>query len=187
MAEPQTQTQQLANLQQATWQPPLYDSPPFASLTNTHSGATPSPSYPPLPASDATGRGLSAEDKPPSFVTNAGTIDEERGLLSGHPAGVRGTELESHPGKPDLAARGDWLQTWRENKRLILVRTPLLGLPTGITNLGLTKQLSVPSTDPLRLHRGRAVRNRGPHSWQGGSVLLRSVAVRSCSHVALFS
>lgn len=117
MAETQTQSHQ-----QATWQPPLYDPPPS---TSRDPGTTPSSSpYPPLPAL-GNGRGVATDDnKAPSFVTNASTIDEERGLLSGHAVSGHQEDPESRAGKPDLAMRGsgNWLQTWRENKRLILIR-----------------------------------------------------------------
>lgn len=123
MAETQTQSHQ-----QATWQPPLYDPPPS---TSRDPGTTPSSSpYPPLPAL-GNGRGVATDDnKAPSFVTNASTIDEERGLLSGHAVSGHQEDPESRAGKPDLAMRGsgNWLQTWRENKRLILVRAPLFRL-----------------------------------------------------------
>jgi hypothetical protein len=113
--------------QQATRQPPLYDPPPSSLPTPNH-GITPSSSpYPPLSAAEnKNGRGVATgEDKAPSFVTNASTIDEERGLLSGRPVGEHEAGVDSRAGKPDLAPRGkgDWLKPWRENKRLILVRT----------------------------------------------------------------
>lgn len=79
------------------------------------------------------------DNKAPSFVTTANTVDEERGLLSGHTVGEHQSHggLEDRAGKPELAARGrgDWLRTWRENKRLILVRTPPTPTVTGQAKL----------------------------------------------------
>lgn len=125
MAETQTPPQQ-----QATWQPPLYDPPPSSLANSTRGTVLSSSPYPPLQANDS-GRGVAADKgKAASFVTNASNVDEERGLLSGHAVGEHQAGFENQAGKSDLLTRGrgDWLQTWRENKRLILVRTPPLRL-----------------------------------------------------------
>ncbi|GAA5980467.1 hypothetical protein JCM10908_001662 [Rhodotorula pacifica] len=102
------------------YDPPLYNPPPSAVTHAPHYVAPTSAIYPPA-LGDAKLGGL--RDAATAHGTDFSKVDEERGLLQGAADdGQDGLHGSEGGDGSTLAARGDWRHTWRENKRLILIR-----------------------------------------------------------------